>query len=135
MKIEVIAQPKIFWLAGKKSWIQAVGHEIKVGQYRFCVMGIDDVFNISEVTTGTKIFEVPINELTLMLTSTKEDTLAFFTDAIVPKLVRLVEKQGDKMKPQLKKYKKITNEMLGKMPPIEDFDDTFLTEPISDVQH
>ncbi|GGG32806.1 hypothetical protein GCM10007425_29320 [Lysinibacillus alkalisoli] len=135
MKVEVIAQPKMFWLAGEQNWMQAVGHEIRVGQYRFCVIGIGEVFNISEVTTGTKVFEVPMNGLTLMLTSTKEDTLAFFEGVIAPKLVRLVEKQGDKLKPQLKKYKKITKETLGKMPPIEDFDDTLITAPISDIKH
>lgn len=135
MNVEVIVQPKTFWLAGKQNWTQAVGHEIRVGKYRFCVIATKDFFNISEVTTGTKVTEIPVNQLTLLLTSTKEDTLEFFRVMIAPTLVNLIEKQGDKLELQLKKYKKIINETLGEMPPIEDFDDTLITEPISDIKH
>lgn len=77
MEIKVNEQTQRFHLAFEK-WTPAVGHEIKVGKYRFCAIPLSKSINISEVTSGSKVLSIPISFNIWMRTSTKEDTMKLF---------------------------------------------------------
>lgn len=59
MKISVNEQEQRFYLATKNGWQGAVGHEIKVGEYSFCAIPTNRAINVSEVSSGIKIADVP----------------------------------------------------------------------------
>ncbi|PEU07176.1 hypothetical protein CN525_26765, partial [Bacillus sp. AFS014408] len=70
-------QSQRFYLAFEK-WESAVGHEIKVGQYRFCAIPLSESINISEVTSGVNAINIPMSLEIRMVTATKEETMKFF---------------------------------------------------------
>ncbi|MDA2480735.1 hypothetical protein ACS2TZ_21845 [Bacillus cereus group sp. Bce025] len=132
MKIKVNEQSQRFHLAFDE-WVPAVGHEIKVGKYRFCAIPLSDAINVSEVTSGVKAISVPINLKVWMLTSTKEDTMKFL-EKVGEHLKLIIEERGN-FDELLEKQKKIAFERLGEMPPIEDVDTDWITADVSDVTH
>ncbi|WP_234028461.1 hypothetical protein [Lentibacillus sp. Marseille-P4043] len=79
MKIAVNEQPQQFYLALKK-WTPAVGHEIKVGQYRFSAIPVKNIIRVSEVTTGAKLYDIPVNFAIETLTATKGFNLFFLSN-------------------------------------------------------
>lgn len=119
MKVTVDEQAKRFYLAFDK-WESAVGHEIKVGEYRFSVIPLSDGLNISEVTTGSKVLIVPISIGIMMMTETKEDSIKYF-EKIGNYLKQFIERRND-FDTKLAEMKKTTFERLRKMPPIENVD-------------
>ncbi|MRC81645.1 hypothetical protein GH883_34105, partial [Bacillus thuringiensis] len=80
MEIKVNEQAQRFYLAFDE-WVPAVGHEIKVGKYRFCAIPLSKSINISEVTSGVHAMSIPIDFRIWMATSTKEDTMRFLEKA------------------------------------------------------
>ncbi|MFF1993503.1 hypothetical protein ACFVWC_20025 [Bacillus mycoides] len=132
MEIKVNEQVQRFYLAFDE-WVPAVGHEIKVGKYRFCAIQLSDSINISEVTSGIHAISIPIDSRILMATSTKEDTMRVLAKA-GEGLRRILERQSN-LDESLAKKKKIAFERLGEMPPIEDVDTDWITADISDVTH
>ncbi|NOL32721.1 hypothetical protein [Bacillus altitudinis] len=62
-KIIVDPNLKSFSLNFKNHWKQAVGHEVFVGGYSFCVTTIDDTLKVSEVTTGALVMDLPIPKM------------------------------------------------------------------------
>lgn len=126
MEITVNEQPQYFHLAFEKegvpNWKRAGGHEIRVGPYRFCAISLSDCINISEVTTGQRVYDVALNTVVLAMTETKEETLAFFKDIIGQGLKSKIErmKNFDEL---LEERQKEIFERYGEMPPIEDIDD------------
>ncbi|GAB3797275.1 hypothetical protein [Virgibacillus kimchii] len=118
MKITVNEQVQRFYLAYEKKWKPVVGHEIQVGKYRFCVIPKDDMINVSEVTSGTKVYDFYINFNISMQTETKEDAIKYF-NKIGESLKRLINKQKDFDK-VLEESKKVAIKRLGEMPEIED---------------
>lgn len=76
MEIKVNEQAQRFYLACDK-WEPAIGHGIKVGEYHFFVAPIGGKFNVSEATTGIKVFEIPINVQNFLETKTKQGTMDF----------------------------------------------------------
>ncbi|MDT3494727.1 hypothetical protein NLU03_09805 [Bacillus toyonensis] len=130
MEIKVNEQAQRFYLAFDE-WVPAVGHEIKVGQYRFCAIPLSKSINISEVTSGVHAITIPIDIRIWMATSTKEDTMRFLEKA-GEGLKRILERQNN-LDELLAKNKKIAFDRLGEMPPIEDTD--WITADISDVIH
>ncbi|WP_242321142.1 hypothetical protein [Bacillus cereus group sp. BfR-BA-01312] len=132
MEIKVNEQSQRFYLAFDE-WVPAVGHEIKVGKYRFCAIPLSDAINVSEITSGVKAISVPINLKVWMLTSTKEDTMKFL-EKVGEHLKLIIEERGN-FDELLEKQKKIAFERLGEMPPIEDVDTDWITADVSDVTH
>lgn len=132
MEIKVNEQAQRFYLAFDE-WVPAVGHEIKIGQYRFCAIPLSKSINISEVTSGVHAMSIPIDFRIWMATSTKEDTMRFLEKA-GEGLKRILERQSN-LDELLAKNKKIAFERLGEMPPIEDVDTDWITAEISDVTH
>lgn len=130
MKITVNEQPQRFYLALDK-WVDLVGHEIKVGKYRFCAIPLKDKINVSEVTTGSKVYNIPVDFTISMLTETKEGTIQFFYQ-IGESVKRLIEKQND-FDLMLSDMKKRTYERLGAMPALEDVDMGWVFEDTSGV--
>ncbi|MBO1005631.1 hypothetical protein ACFSKI_19055 [Pseudogracilibacillus auburnensis] len=120
MKITVNDQPEQFYLAFKK-WMPAAGHEIKVGNYRFCAIPIGKTINISEVTSGAMLMRVPVNLVAFQLMSTKEGTIEHFY-TIGESIKRIIKKHDfDTM---IKEMQKKTYDLLGEMPSVEDIDVT-----------
>lgn len=119
MKVTVNEQPQRFQLAFSEGWQSKVGHEIKVGKYRFCAIPSDETINISEVTSGAKLVDLPIDLGVMMATATKEGAMEFF-EGVGKRLIPLI-KQYDFEK-EIERYKQISVEHLGAMPPTESFD-------------
>ncbi|CAM4012491.1 hypothetical protein BAMA_12500 [Bacillus manliponensis] len=132
MKITVNEQTQRFYLACDK-WEPVVGHEIKVGKYRFCAIPLSDSINISEVTSGIHAISIPIDSRILMATSTKEDTMRVLAK-VGEGLRRILERQSN-LDESLAKKKKIAFERLGEMPPIENVDTDWIFEEESEVVH
>lgn len=130
MKITVNEQTQRFYLAFDK-WVDVVGHEIKVGKYRFCAIPIKNKINVSEVTTGTKLYDITVDYTISMLTETKEGTIQFFYQ-IGESIKRVIEKQND-FDQMLVFMKKTTLERLGDMPAIKDVDTDWVFEKENDV--
>lgn len=130
MKITVNEQPQRFYLATEKLWKPMVGHEIRVGKYRFCAIPMDGYINITEVTSGLQIVEIPMSLGVTIETVTKEGAISWLykVGESLLKIVRM--KDYDK---QLEKMKKMTIEKLGDMPPIEDVDMDWIFEDESGV--
>ncbi|MBU9711090.1 hypothetical protein [Evansella tamaricis] len=124
MSVSVDPNPKRFYLAVNK-WLPVIGHEIKIDNYRFCAIPINDYINISEVTSGSKICNFPVNEFTRMATTTKEGSMAIF-EMIGMKLKTLIEKQED-INVRIKNNRDLAFHRLGEMPSIEYVDIEQLT--------
>lgn len=130
MKITVNEQPQRFYLATEKLWKPMVGHEIRVGKYRFCAIPMDGHINITEVTSGCKVLAIPLSLGIILESETKEGAMAFLYN-VGESLVRIVNiKDYDE---QLEKTKKGAIEKLGDMPPIEDVDMDWIFEDESGV--
>lgn len=116
MSIFVDEKSKRFYLAGEK-WIPVVGHEIKVDDYRFCAIPLDSGINISEVTSGSKIYEIPMSVEVLVATNTKELAIAYLED-VGKRLKKMIENQSD-FDVRVENNRDIAIQSLGEMPPIE----------------
>ncbi|PED84324.1 hypothetical protein CON65_02500 [Bacillus pseudomycoides] len=132
MKIKVNEQSQRFYLAFEK-WESAVGHEIKVGQYRFCAIPLSESINISEVTSGVNAINIPMSLEIRMVTATKEETMKFF-EKVGERLKRIIESTKD-FDDRLQKMKKTAFERLGEMPPIENVDIDWIFEKESEIVH
>ncbi|MFD2442916.1 hypothetical protein ACFSO7_02850 [Bacillus sp. CGMCC 1.16607] len=130
MEITVNEQAQRFYLALDK-WADVVGHEIKVGKYRFCAIPLGNRINVSEVTTGSKVFNIPVDISIHIITESKEGSIRFFYQ-IGESIKRLIEKQVD-FDGMLENMRKITFDRLGEMPPIENFDTAWIEADISEV--
>jgi hypothetical protein len=121
MEIKVNEQPQRFYLAWKDKWVEAVGHEIKVGNYSFCATPMPTgMINISETTTGLKFYELPMNAYVLSKTETKEKTFKFL-EKVGESLVRLIGKTNDFDK-RIQEGRKKTEELIGRKPETENVD-------------
>lgn len=122
MKITVNEQPQRFHLAFKK-WEPAVGHEIQVGEYRFCAIPLGNRINVSEVTTGMRLLVLPVNNRIWFETSTKEKSIKFFEGLghQIAKQIMIDKSHFDK---EFARMKKVSFDKLGEMPPIENVDIT-----------
>ncbi|HGO9433320.1 TPA: hypothetical protein ACLBZ7_004295 [Bacillus cereus] len=132
MEIKVNEQTQRFYLAFEK-WEAAVGHEIKVGKYRFCAIPLSKSINISEVTSGVSIMSIPMSLELRIITATKEGTMQFF-QKFGKSLKQKIEGIQD-FDEQLEKMKKMVFDRLGKRPPIEDVDTDWIFEEESEVVH
>mgnify|MGYP001396208302 CR=1 FL=1 len=117
MKITVDEKPRFFNLATEKGWIQMAGHEIKVGKYRFCATPTSKTIHVSEITTGTGVLSIEVDEFVKILTSTKEGTLRYFKNDIGRRLKKIIESVDiDK---SIAEARKITSKSIGEMPKID----------------
>ncbi|MDF9626831.1 hypothetical protein P5775_29555 [Bacillus cereus] len=132
MEIKVNEQTQRFYLAFDE-WVPAVGHEIKVGQYRFCAIPSSKFINISEVTSGVKIINIPLSIELIMVTATKEGTMQFL-EKFGESLKRKIESMKD-FDEQLAQMKKRSLDLLGEMPSIEDVDTDWIFDEVSNVLH
>lgn len=130
MKITVNKQTHRFFLALEK-WEPVVGHEIKVGDYRFCAIPLKEVINISEVTSGCKVLNIPISFEIMMVTASKEQSLKYL-EKVGKQLEKFIEKTSDFDK-HLEKMKNIAFDRLGEMPPIENVDTEWVFEDGSEL--
>ncbi|MFT8319313.1 MAG: hypothetical protein ABF649_00590 [Bacillus sp. (in: firmicutes)] len=120
MEITVNEQPQRFYLAINNKWEPAVGHEIKVGEYRFCAIPLSNRINISEVTSGARVLNIPMTLEITMATASKEGSVKFFYK-VGESLKRIIGRAFD-FNEQLANMKKTAFERLGEMPPIENVD-------------
>lgn len=138
MEITVKEQPKRFWFSMQTAeddyeWQSVVGHEIKVGEYSFFAAALpNNILNVSEVTTGCKVFETKLTVFDLMITETMEETMVFYRDYVVEKLKEIIQKVPD-FKQQLVAIQEKQKVLLGDMPVIEDVDDSFIIESLNEI--
>ncbi|MEK5070527.1 hypothetical protein [Sporosarcina sp. FSL K6-1508] len=120
MNIIVNEQAQAFWLAYPDRWVNAVGHEIKVGEYQFCATPKGKKINVSEITTGTKLFEYQIDPLTWLVAATKEGYINYLH--VVGERIAEIMSGSKNFDREFERMKKASFEMLGAMPPIENVD-------------
>lgn len=131
MNITVIEQPKRFWFSTKTcldnyEWQPVVGHQIKVGEYSFFAAALPgNVLNVSEVTTGCKVFETKLTILDIMHLSTKEEMMIFYRDYVGEKLKEALERVPD-FEQQLIDMQEKQKVLFGNMPEIEDVDESLI---------
>ncbi len=130
MVITVNEQAQQFYLALEK-WTPVMGHEIKIGEFRFCAIPIGNRIKISEVTTGARLFNIPVDLTIHLITETKEDTIKFLYE-VGQSIKRIIDKQAD-FAGMLSEMKRTAFERLGEMPPIEDVDTNWIFEEQSEV--
>jgi len=130
MEITVNEQAQRFYLALDK-WVDVVGHEIKVGKYRFCANPIGNHINVTEVTTGAKMFNIPVDLTIHLITETKEETIKFLY-SVGESIKRIIDKLED-FDGMLMEMKKKAFDRLGKMPPIENVNTDWIEADIADV--
>ena len=118
MNIIIDDQPKRFYLAFNSRWIPAVGHEIRIGKYRFCVIIIKKTVNISEITSGTKVLEIPLNFAIFLRTETKEDALQFYKE-VSERLLKLVIQNSAVLDERIKTIRQEAVSRLGEIPIVE----------------
>lgn len=134
MKAHVNPQTKKFWFASKDGWKPMYGHEITIGEYRFSVVIIKTGELISEVTTGMRIKLLANNSVTHLMGEDKEGLISYYEFFVAPYLKNLVESNLEAFEQALTDgQKRIEAAGIGDMPPIEDFDDRFMTEPVSEI--
>ena len=117
MNITVNEQPQCFYLAFDK-WQEAFGHEIRMGKYSFCAIPMENVINVTEVTSGARLYEIPVDFDTRLLTQTKEEAIQYFY-TIGETVKRIIESKNN-LDEELAMLKQIAFDGLGKMPEIVD---------------
>jgi len=130
MKIEVNGQTQKFYLA-LNEWLPVTGHGITVGEYKFCAIPMNDIVNVSEATSGCKVFNIAMTPQIMAATSTKEDTIHFL-NKVGASLKGVIEKQSN-FDEHVKKMRKVAFESLGEMPPVENVDTDWVFEDESEV--
>ncbi|TPE67989.1 hypothetical protein [Halalkalibacterium halodurans] len=133
MKIKVDPQAKRFYLAANE-WVAVIGHEIRVGKYRFSAVPMSGSIVISDVRSGMKVFSTPMDFHTSFLTATKEDAMYFLLTIIGEALIEVIEKHKD-FDEIMNKSAQTMIERLGEMPPIEAVDTDWMFEEVSDIAH
>ncbi|WP_438312265.1 hypothetical protein [Sporosarcina sp. FA9] len=119
MEVTVNEQLQRFHLAFSDGWKSIVGHEIKVGKYRFCATPTEELIIISEITTGAKLLELPINFGVMMTTATKEGAIEFF-EGVGKQLIPIIKRHD--FDQEIERHKQISLGRLGEMPAIEKVD-------------
>ncbi|MDA7028627.1 hypothetical protein PJ311_19020 [Bacillus sp. CLL-7-23] len=130
MKITVNEQTQRFYLAFKR-WVPVIGHEIKMGKYRFCAIPLNGHINITEVNSGCKAFVIPMNVANMLETESKEGTMNFLY-RVGESLERIIGTR-ENFDEELKEMKKLAFERLGEMPSIEDVNTDWIFEDESEV--
>ncbi|HDX9612841.1 TPA: hypothetical protein ROY01_003943 [Bacillus toyonensis] len=133
MEIKVNEQSQKFHLATTEGYVHGVGHGIQVGKYKFCAIPIGENINISEVTTGVKVINVPITTDVLIQTSTKEDAMKFFVK--VGEMVKRIISKAENIDLLIEESKESIVESFGEIPQPEDVDTDWIFADIGDVKH
>ncbi len=116
MKITVNEQLQQFYLA-TDIWRKAVGHEIKVGKYRFCSIPTKTGINVSEVSSGARLLEIPYSDNIIQLAEDKDGAIELFYE-IGESIERIIGEQIN-FDAAIKGLKKIAFDKLGEMPEIK----------------
>jgi len=132
VKVSVNEQTQRFYLAANE-WVPMVGHEIKVGKYKFFAIPGSTAIRISEVESGCKVFDIPMNFAVMAQTSTKEDALKYLLQ-VGASLERIIKKRSN-FDSELKHMKQLAFEKLGERPPIEDVDTDWMFKDESKLKH
>lgn len=133
MEIKVNEQTQKFHLATTEGYVHGIGHGIQVGKYNFCAIPIGKNINISEVTTGVKVINVPITIDIFTQTSTKEDAMKFMVK--VGEMVERIISKAENIDILIEDAKKSIVESFGEIPQPEDVDTDWIFADISDVKH
>ncbi|MEJ9256051.1 hypothetical protein [Bacillus wiedmannii] len=133
MEIKINEQLQKFHLATTEGYVHGIGHGIQVGKYKFCAIPIGKNINISEVTTGVKVINVPITIDIFIQTSTKEDAKKFLVK--VGEMVKRIISKAENIDILIEDAKKSIVESFGEIPQPEDVDTDWIFADISDVKH
>ena len=114
MEITVSEEFQRFHLAFDE-WKPAFGHEIKVGAHRFCAIPLSESINISESTSGMKVFDIELDARVLALTETKADSVKYFK-SVGERLERIIKSEVNKFEEQLSEARTEAIARLGEMP-------------------
>lgn len=120
MEITVNESAQCFQLAYEDHWKSAVGHEIKVGKYRFCAIPLRNSINVSEITSGTKVFEVDLAPEIIFMTGAKGSAMKFF-EGLGGALKEIIN-SANNFDESLAAIRKEAIERLGKALPVGDVD-------------
>jgi len=130
LQITVDEQAQRFHLA-LDEWVGVVGHKIIVGKYQFCAIPLPNRINVSEITTGARLFSIPVDLAVDIMTETKEGMIQYLY-MVGESIKRTIDKQND-FDGMLADIKKQAFERLGEMPPIEDIDESLIIAPFRGI--
>lgn len=116
MDIKVNEQAQRFYLAYENGWIGGVGHEIKVGKYRFSAVPTENEIIVSELTTGMKFRDFPVTPL-IVVGLDKEGTINHLRT--IGTMIKKIINKIDDFDKRIKNGRKETTERFGKMPEIK----------------
>lgn len=119
MGFEIERQEKVFWLAHEEGWIRGFGNSIWVGDYHFCAIVVGNKLNVSEVTTGTKIYSYNMSAFALVLTGTKDEFISYLY-LIGANLEKMVSQRKSFAKELERMQQRVFNSH-GPTPPVEEF--------------
>lgn len=130
MKVKVNEQPQRFYLAMESNWLPAVGHRIQIGDVQVCAIPMDDIINITEVTSGARMmrYKLGINE---WLEVADPEGFLNYLQRVGEDLVKRLSKHSN-LAQQIEKLRAIAFERLGQMPAIEDVD---IEKLLEDAKH
>lgn len=134
-EIFVKEQTEEFPLAFDKGWKKAVGHRITVGEFNFCATPVKEEIIISEVTSGVKLYSIPLTDELDEQTAEFECAITFFEE-VGQNLKRFITKYGFKnFSKHVEKARKQALETCGEMPEVKEIDTSWIREEISEVKH
>lgn len=119
MKIKVNDQLQRFHLAYRFGWVEAVGHEIKVGKYSFSAVPTEGKIIVSELTTGLKFRDFTVTPLMLM-SFDKDDTINHLMT--IGETIKETINKTDGFDKHIEDGKRFTEKSLGEKPKTENAD-------------
>jgi len=120
MEVKVSEETYNFYLA-LDEWTPVVGHEVKVGEFKFAAIPNKEQIIILEVTSGAFVQNIPMDILTFILTSTKEKAVDYLKKVVGETLKQGLEK-NDNVIEMITQMREKSLKRLGEMPPIYEVD-------------
>lgn len=139
MKATVENIPKKFWVVlsdkkgNPKEWHHVYGHVLNVGEYSFGlsphtddVLGIV-IIRITELKTGTKLFDINVDFTKFVNLDTKGKLLEFYQNEVSIQIKGLIGSNPE-MKAIIDARQKETETVIGPRPAIVDYDESEIYE-------
>lgn len=131
-KIEVAEYAEEFQLCFSAGWKSAIGHRITVGDFDFSAVPSDGNIIISEVSSGSEVFKLPlpseINDYPAFI--------SFLKISVASLIFTMIKKTGKEiLRRKISKSRNKNIQKYGKQPPITRIYTNWLTEEVSDMLH
>ncbi|MFJ5771421.1 hypothetical protein [Psychrobacillus sp. NPDC093180] len=115
--VELNGQAEEFCLATNNGWGKVVGHAVRIDNYHFSVVALQDFFRISELDSGAKMIDIKVPTSI----QSYDEVMNFISLVIVPKVVSLIhevnKKEPGRFEREVERLVKHALETCGVKPP------------------